>query len=262
MELHHKVYENSSTKNTLFILHGLLGSADNWHTYSRKMSQYLRVVTVDQRNHGKSPRTETMSYPEMAEDLRQLIRNKFQDASEIYLLGHSMGGKTVMTFAQLFPEELHKLIVVDISPAGHQVGYHQIIFEALEQVPLEQITRRSEADAYLKNYIPNFAIRQFLLKGLAWNSQEQKFEWRFNLPVLRKEYQKILAEVPFKKPFQKPTLFVKGNRSDYITEAYIPLIKKYFPGAEIVGIPNAGHWVHAEAFEEFFSITRNFLLKN
>ncbi len=258
MELYHKVYENEKNKNTLFILHGLLGSADNWHTYSRKMSQYLRVVTIDQRNHGKSPRTETMSYPEMASDLKELVE-KFSNAPEIYIMGHSMGGKTAMTFAQLFPELLQKLIVVDISPAGHQIGYHQIIFNALKQVPLESIQRRSEADVFLRKYIESFAIRQFLLKGLFWNSEIKKFQWRFNLPVLEKEYQKILAEVPFVHPFEKPALFVKGNRSDYITKTHIPLIMKYFPTAKIVGIEGAGHWVHAEAFQEFFKITYEFL---
>ncbi len=260
LKLNHKIYESPIKDKTLFILHGLLGSLDNWHTYASNMSAYMRVIAVDQRNHGRSPRSDEMNYKVMAEDLKLLVE-EYRPTGQIFLLGHSMGGKTVMTFAQLFPELLDKLIVVDIAPKRYEVGYHKFILETLKRVPLDGIKRRSEADKYLQPYIPNFAIRQFLLKGLIWNQQENKFEWKTNLDVIMKEYKNILEGVPFVRPFLKPTLFVKGNKSDYIKDEDIPIIKKYFPNAKIVGIDNAGHWVHAEAFREFFNITKDFLLE-
>lgn len=80
------------------ILHGLFGFSDNWQTQAKKFSAYYRVILVDLRNHGHSPWSPDFSYLLMTEDLTKLFQKL--DLQQVILLGHSMGGKVAMHFAQ------------------------------------------------------------------------------------------------------------------------------------------------------------------
>ena len=164
----------------LIILHGLFGSLDNWMSHARKLAESYSVYLIDQRNHGKSPHSDSWDYPIMAEDLYHLM-----DQEGIYtshILGHSMGGKTAIQFAMQHPERIDKLIVADMGVKAYSPHHTQII-EALNAVDLDEVDSRQAVDALLESRIPNPGIRQFLLKGLGRNGEEG-FAWKFNLKVL------------------------------------------------------------------------------
>ncbi|MEZ4830269.1 MAG: alpha/beta fold hydrolase [Bacteroidia bacterium] len=240
----------------LIILHGLFGSLDNWVTHARSLADDFTVITVDQRNHGRSPHAERWDYPAMAEDLATLM-----DQSGIYqahLLGHSMGGKTVMQFASDFPERINRLVVADMAPKAYP-PHHNEILSTLNRIDVHTLSSRQEADAQLATGIPETAVRQFLLKSLGRN-EDLSFEWKFNLRVISRDYANILAPVKLHAPFPNPTLFVSGSRSAYVQPEDMPEIKEYFPQVIFRTIPNAGHWLHADQPELFIQEVRNFLL--
>jgi pimeloyl-ACP methyl ester carboxylesterase len=79
-----------------------------------------------------------------------------------------------------------------------------------------------------------------------------------NLPVLIDQYMEML-DFPSKGLFDGPTLFLKGEKSDYILPSDEENIFTLFPNAKIVPIKNAGHWVHAENPVDFISETSIFL---
>jgi pimeloyl-ACP methyl ester carboxylesterase len=173
------------------------------------------------------------------------------------LLGHSMGGKTVMEFSMRFPEMIDKLIVVDIAPVSYEV-HHYTIIEALKSVPLADVESRKEAEGYLTKYISDFGTRQFLLKNLYWE-QKNRLGWRFNLEVLANKIVPISEYSIAKGQFNKETLFIAGSKSDYIVQDYFSQIKAKFPAYELEVIEGAGHWVHAEKMSEFSKVVLNFL---
>ena len=70
------------------------------------------VYLIDLRNHGRSPHSKEMSYDLMAEDLLELIQQ--ENINSPIILGHSMGGKAALLFAEKYPKYLDKLIVADI----------------------------------------------------------------------------------------------------------------------------------------------------
>ena len=125
MILHFQEYGNGPP---LVILHGLLGSLDNWHTLSKIFASPFRVLAVDQRNHGKSPHSDVFTYDAMAEDLNELLDHlKIPSA---HLLGHSMGGKTAMQFALSNPSRVERLVVVDMAPREYP-RLHDELLDAL-----------------------------------------------------------------------------------------------------------------------------------
>jgi esterase len=252
MKLH---YRTIGEGQPLFILHGLFGSADNWQTLGKKFAEKYKVYFVDQRNHGHSPHSDEFSYELMVEDFHELVMDLGQ--KNINIIGHSMGGKTVIGFAAKYPEMINKMVVADISHKGYPM-HHDHILEGLNAIDLTVTKSRGDAEKKLEEYIPQFGVRQFLLKNLYWVEAGVQLGWRINLPVLNREISKILIEIPFDK-IDVQTLFIRGELSNYILESDYPAIAQKFPNSEIYTIHGAGHWVHAEAPEEFYATVIDFL---
>lgn len=252
MKLHYRKIGDSG--QPLFILHGLFGSSDNWQTLAKKFSENYTVYLVDQRNHGRSPHSIEFSYDLMISDFAELIDDLELD--KINLLGHSMGGKTAIGFAAEYPELIDKLIVVDISYKQYPM-HHEQILEGLKAIDLDIIKTRGAADKKLSEHIDNFAIRQFLLKNLYWESKGQ-LGWRINIPVLSNEIEKIIEEIYFRNIDSK-TLFIRGELSNYILDNDYNEIKQKFPNSSITTIKDVGHWVHAESPELFYTTIIKFL---
>lgn len=254
LELHFKALGQGEP---LIILHGLFGMLDNWQTLGSALSERNMVYLVDQRNHGRSPHAPQMSYPLMAEDLIHLMNR--EGISSATLLGHSMGGKTAMQAAIEFPERIKGLIVADIAPKGYPPG-HDEIFEALYTIDLSAVSYRSDAEKILLDKIESFSVRQFLLKNLQRN-KDGSYSWKMNLDVLRDDYAQIRGPVS-SETYNGPTIFIRGDRSDYILDDDWPAIQDQFPMAKLETIEEAGHWVHADQPDELLKLVNNFILLN
>lgn len=240
----------------LLILHGFLGMSDNWKTLGRQFSEEgFQVHLIDQRNHGRSPHSDDFNYTLLAKDIDEYCKEHHLE--KCVLLGHSMGGKVAMLTAGFFPDLLEKLIVVDIAPK-YYAPHHQQILKGLKAVDEASLSSRSEAENLLSEYVSDPGVKLFLLKNLYWKSKE-KLALRLNLGGLVKNIDAVGEALPEDVLFHKPALFIKGERSDYITKEDEVLIQKHFSAAQIVSIPNAGHWVHAEDKEAFFAAVMQFV---
>ena len=244
MQLNFKTYGSGPA---LLILHGLFGSLDNWVSHARHLQEHFTVYLIDQRNHGKSPHSNEWSYEVMAEDLLKLMED--EGIYQGHLLGHSMGGKTVMQFAALYPEYIDKLIVADMAPHAYPPQHTEII-KSLTELPLDQFDNRPDIDKWLMPRIPEVGIRLFLLKNLKRNGEEG-FAWKFNLPVIRKNYDRVLEVIEFPQPFESPTLFIHGGKSPYVQVSDYENIQQDFPQATFTCLPESGHWLHADSPEAF-----------
>jgi len=238
------------------ILHGFLGMSDNWKTLAKRFSgQGFEVHLVDQRNHGRSFHDANFNYEVMAEDLNHYC--KHYGLEEIIVLGHSMGGKTAMLFAAEYPQMVSNLIVADISPRFYPI-HHDAILEGLSELDFDLIKTRKEADETLSKFISEFGIRQFLLKNVYWVEKE-KLGLRVNLEVLKELVEEVGEAFPLHSKYDKETLFLRGDRSEYIGLEDETVIKRHFPKAKIVTISNAGHWLHAENPDDFYEVVMQFI---
>ncbi|QXP80129.1 MULTISPECIES: alpha/beta fold hydrolase [Winogradskyella] len=238
------------------ILHGFLGMGDNWKTLARQFSESnFEVHLVDQRNHGRSFHSDDFDYELLAEDLKAYCQTN--NLEDIVLLGHSMGGKTAMLFAAKYPELVRKLIVADISPRYYPV-HHDAILEGLSQLDFSEIKTRGAADKVLSNYVTDTGTRMFLLKNLYWVEKGQ-LGLRINLKSLKENVSEVGEALPVHATFNKDTLFLRGDRSEYIAQADEAVIHRHFPNAKIITISNAGHWLHAENPKDFYAAVMNFV---
>jgi pimeloyl-ACP methyl ester carboxylesterase len=240
----------------LLILHGLFGSATNWTGIARRLAAGRRVFALDLRNHGRSPWSDAVGYAAQAEDLDRFIRR--HEIAPATLLGHSMGGKTAMALALREPDLVARLIVVDVAPAAYPpvLGAYA---EAMRAIDPRRLARRAEADALLAERIPEAPIRSFLLQNLV--AGPEGLGWRLNLDALAAGMAEIsgFPALPPAARYDGPTLFIRGERSDYVEARHEPAIRERFPRAEIVTIAGAGHWVHAERPDAFLEAVERFL---
>ena len=254
MILHSKVL--GSSKNKIIILHGFLGSLDNWITFSKKISENdFEVHLLDQRNHGKSFHSNEFNYELMVKDLHEYM-SKF-NINSVSIIGHSMGGKTAMLFSLIYPDLVEKLIVVDILPVSYNKSY-DLIFDSLLSINLKQIKSRNEFNLHLKKYFDDHGFILFLSKNLK-RSLDGGFEYKSNIKILRKTYSNVTSSINFHKEYRKGVLFIKGENSDYIDSENLKITSKLFPKYKLTEIKNAGHWIHHENPDDFFSICLNYL---
>lgn len=240
----------------LMILHGLFGFSDNWQSHAKKLAEYYRVILVDLRNHGHSPWSDEFSYDLMAGDIFELCEDL--NLNDFILVGHSMGGKVAMNFAQKHEELLDKLVVVDIGIKEYPM-HHEHILAGIHSVDLPNISARRQAEEQMSAHIDSEGIKQFLLKNLFWK-EKGVLAWRMNVDVLEREMPNILSALD-QVEVSVPTLFIRGALSNYILDEDIESIENMFIDTEIVTIENAGHWVHAEAANEFLESLLSFCLR-
>lgn len=253
MKLH---YRELGSGQPFLILHGLFGYSDNWQSHAKKLAEYYRVILIDQRNHGHSDWSDEHTYGAMADDLWELVEDL--QLSKIILMGHSMGGKTVMHFAQKHSDVIDKLIVVDMGIKSYPMHHNQIL-DGLYAIELKPGLTRGEAETQLAQHVDSVGVRQFLLKNLYWKEKGQ-LAWRMNLEVLHREMPRILDALP-EGEVMTQTLFIRGALSNYILEEDFDEIEEQFPDSTIVTIENAGHWVHAEQPESFIQTVLEFCLR-
>ena len=240
----------------LIILHGLFGMLDNWQALAKEFACFFETHIIDLRNHGRSFHANQHNYELMSEDLLSYLNAYNLD--EVSLIGHSMGGKVAMTFACMYPESVEKLVVVDIVPKYYP-PHHQEILSGLNAVEQAKIKSRKEADQILSQYFSESAMRQFLLKNLYWRSSTE-LTFKFNLKVLSDQIENVGQALYVDALFDKQTLFIVGQESNYIKETDVELIEAHFTDFEIVEIPKSGHWVHAENPDQFFDKVSRFLI--
>lgn len=247
-------YQQSGSGKHIILIHGLFGSLENLNMVAKGLNEHFTVTNVDVRNHGLSFHQNNMEYAELAQDIIDTLDHLAIDTCSI--LGHSMGGKIAMQVALDFPERIEKLIVADIAPVKYP-EHHNRIIEGLMSLDLVNLTSRKEADSQLSQYVEEAGVRQFLLRNIA--KTDDALTFKCNLAFIAQCYPQIVAGYQGTKTFNKPTLFIKGGDSQYITAEHQSTILKHFPQSKAKIIQGAGHWLHAEKTIAFNKIVNDFI---
>lgn len=255
MQLFYRTYGKGKP---FIILHGLFGISDNWVSFAKKIAKLdYQVYLLDQRNHGQSPHSPNFNYLALVDDLFEFIDEHELDNAVI--LGHSMGGKVAMRFALENPDYLSKLIVVDISLRQYPPrDYHLKVIRAMKKVDFSMVKNRKEVETVLAEDIESTRIRQFIMKNL-YRKEKNELAWRMCLDAIANNLDEMFDGIDAERPLEKPTLIVRGGKSDYVLDSDLPPLKIAFPLSEIKTIPNATHWVHAEEPDLFYKYVVEFL---
>ena len=240
----HSVRFEKSAAPALVLLHGLLGSSRNWGTIGRALQQRFDVHVLDLRNHGNSPHAESMRWSELCGDLRDYFAAA--GLTDIVLVGHSLGGKIAMRYAAEYPEQVRKLVIVDIAAKAYP-PYHDQEFRAMKSVAVNELASRKEAEAMLAPLVTDWAMRQFLLTNLVRDEATGAFRWQANIEALHASLPHIRQNSLLATDrYHGPVLLVRGAKSNFIEDGDAEEMRHWFPKLREVIVPKAGHNVHVE----------------
>ena len=250
-------FRKSGSGQPVVILHGLFGLSDNWVTFARQLGEHYAVYVPDLRNHGQSPHSTVFDFSSLENDITELVEEIGSD--RIFLIGHSLGGKTAMFFALHHPEIVRKLVVVDISlRKSPPDSEHQLLLNAMMDVDFSEANSRSDVEKQLQQTVKSQKLRQFLMKNVYWRDRHS-LDWRLNLRAINENLMSVFEGVDVSGSYPGPALFIRGGSSEYVRDSDLDDLKMKFPGSELETIANASHWVHADAPGEFYSLVKNFL---
>jgi esterase len=241
--LYHQIFKHDDTSPWIILIHGLFGNSDNLSVIRRHLQNQYNIITIDLPDHGQSAHTDEFTLPNCVSSLIALLDELALNS--VHLIGHSLGGKVAMLTALSFPQRVRSLIVLDIAPVVY-TPHHNSVFLGLNNVDLETVTQRKDAEQQMSQYIIEPSTRQFLLKSL-YKDEDQHWHWRFNLSGLEHNYNAIkIFPAPKDSQYNGPVTFIKGANSDYLLPEHQSTIAKYFPKAKAKVVENTGHWLHAE----------------
>lgn len=240
----------------VIFLHGMGDSRHAWNGMYQNIPilTHRKACVYDARNHGDSGWNDTLNVDVLAEDLGHFIdKLKIERAT---LVGHSMGGLTVMKFALNNPSKVDRLLIEDISVAGIPKPAMQFITsmvgimgKSISLVPksADEETAKKIIVDYFKEVI-NQAPPENLLNRFPVHQKDGVWQWKCNFEAIQKalaEHDKTLALNP-QGQFDGKALFIYGKLSFFGVGDHEEDIRKHFPKAEFFGVEGAGHDVHSE----------------
>ena len=251
------VYRVGPDPAEIVFLHGLLGQGRNWFTIAKGLAPTSGLL-VDLPHHGRSGRSRPITYPDLAEEVADLLTDSGTVHRPVTLVGHSMGGKVAMSIALAYPGLVGRLVVVDIAPAQVDPAGFGPYLDAMLAIDLDRLEDRQQAEQQLMAAAPDPTVRGFLLQNL--RRSQQGWFWSANLTGQRAALDQIGGwQTPTGPAYDGPVLWLAGQQSTYVRREQLPQMRALFPRVRLVTVKNAGHWVHADQPQVTIDLLRRFL---
>jgi esterase len=246
------------------VLHGITGHARTWDDEARLLGERYRVLVLDQRGHGDTDPASDGDYSDAAL-LADLVA--FVDAlglRRLSLVALSLGGRVAINFAGSHPGRVERLVVVDIGPEIATVGRARV--GALMANAPERFASVDEVVSYLRSNAPLYteamlrhraehAVRPLPEGGLGW-----KYD-RALRDMIRQGRMRAPADLwPQWRAITCPTLLVRGELSDVLSEEITKRMLDDQPRARLALVAGAGHTVPGDQPAAFQALLREFLL--
>ena len=252
----------------VILIHGLTGSLGTWDRVAEFLSHNYRVIAYDQRGHGQTPAVgENYSNATMANDLRGLL--DLLGIQRAHIIGHSMGGRTAMQFARLFPDRVRSVVIEDM----HMMGRRSALPDNLElsrklaQLP-ESYPSPAKAHASLAEIL-GFEASEDLISHRLKRQPDGRYRLNYKPQVgVLYEVQGLQEDLtPALSAVQAPLMFLRADK--LLTEdgsEILPVlwgkgvdhIRANRPEAIIRLVPGSNHGIHDSQFDDYMMRVREF----
>ena len=225
------------------LVHGAGGSHATWTRQLEGLAETARVIALDLPGHGRSSGEGCPVVAEYAASVRAFIRGL--NAGPVILGGHSMGGAVTLTIALEAPELLRGVLLVG---TGARLRVFPRLFELMDK-------DYGEAVDFIQGYGWSPAAAPALLAG----GRVAMLETR--PAVTRADFTgcnrfDLMARI---NEIRQPALVIVGDDDQLTPPKYSEYMAKQIPGARLVRIPRAGHYVPLEQPDQVNAAIRSFL---
>lgn len=245
-------------------LHGLMGYLNNWGSIVKGLEPTEQCLVFDQRGHGQSIKpAQGYSPQDYAEDLHKITEEL--GWKKFILVGHSMGGRNALCFAQTYPEKILKLVIEDIGPESSLEG-HLYYEKLLASIPTPFASKAQAREFFEQKFQSAFQTKEdpkvlsaFLLANLQ-ETQGGVVDWKFSSSAMVESARLGRRQDAWDwiRDLKVPTLWIRGEKSKELSPESLEKILSLNHLIQGVVIPQAGHWVHSENKEAFLKAIKSF----
>ena len=259
LRFHYREWPNPGAQ-ALVLLHGFTGHARSWDSFAADMRANYHVYALDQRGHGDSAWTDDYSPDAMVEDVQRWVTAL--GLKQFVLLGLSMGGRNAYQFAATHPEDVERLVIVDIGPEIATAGATRIqtgvrasdVFatpeEALERA--RAANPRADEAENLNRTLNNLMLQE----NGSWTFRYDRGLRDGTRPLARPDGGDAWGMLP---KIEAPTLLIRGELSDVLAPEVAERMLKEIPDCKFAVVPGAGHSIPLESPQGFLEAARTFL---
>lgn len=256
---HYREWPNPGAQ-ALVLLHGFTGHARTWDSFAAAMQEGYHVYALDQRGHGDSSWTEDYSVDAMVADMDRFARAL--GLRRFALLGLSMGGRTAYHYAGTHPEEVERLVIVDIGPDIHPAGATRISTGVQASdvfaTPDEAVARAGQANPNADPQESEHRVRNnlMLLEDGTWTFRYDRALRSGERPLQRPDSAAAWALL---EKITAPTLLIRGEVSDVLAPETAEKMMKTIRDCRFAEVPGSGHSIPLERPAGFLEAVRTFL---
>ncbi len=274
LRLHYVDWGNDDAPPMLMI-HGGRDHCRNWDWVAEALRDDYHIIAPDLRGHGDSAWMIGGGYTQIdyVYDIAQLLHQTAMNP--VTILAHSLGGSIALAYAGLFPETVHKLVVIEgLGPSP------QLIRQRVEQPIADRLhawvsdlrkqsgrmPRRypSLEDAYERMQSENPHLTEAQARHLTIHGSNQNedgtYSWKFDnyvrafppIGLEPRQQQELWSRITC------PTLLFRGTES-WASDPEADGRASHFQNVRVENVSGAGHWVHHDQLDEFLRLTREFL---
>ena len=262
VKLHHLDWGNHG-RHPVVLVHGVRLHAHVWNDFSRRFGDRYHVLAIDQRGHGDSEWGHEDSYhlEEFYSDLRAVIKER--GLKRFTLIGHSLGGMVSMLYAHRHPEDLERLVLVDITAGRPPVPEGTDLSRISETPPPGDFDSPEKAIDYLAKIMsmaPKDLVEESVHHGIR-RTTSGRYTWKYDPALLRGK--RPTASMPdlwqLVSEIHTPTLLQYGAKSRVVTRDLAEKMQKVMPRCRVECIEQAGHALFTDRPDEFAASIERFL---
>ncbi len=241
----------------MILLHGLCGNAHYWDFFALNMRNDYHVLALDQRGHGDSGWAESYGPRDYALDLDDFVAKL--GLQQMVLVGHSIGGINAVIYAARHPDQVTKLVIIDIGPEIRAAGAERILRQ-WDSVP-EAFGSMEEAIRYLKQAEPRYSddFVQNQIKHALRQNEQGKLKFKYDRALHRTELRSPEWLWEYLEQVICPTLVMHGMESDMLLPGTAKRVGDTLAFGQVVDIDGASHSVPGDNPEAFELAVRKFL---
>jgi esterase len=256
LELHYAEWGDAASP-PMVLLHGFMAHARTWDLFAADLARDYRVLAVDQRGHGDSSPAPDGKY---GTEYYVGDFERFVDAVGLrtfVLVGMSMGGRNSMVYASRHPEQVERLVIVDIAPEAPPP------FSPRADAPKDPgvFDRPEQVADFLRGQdpYPPEDYRQAVARHSVRQREDGKYVWKWD-PGLRGGPSPVAGDLwPALRAITCPTLVVRGDESPILPRFLADRMIEELRDGRLVEAPRSGHPVQEDNAPVLIAAVREFL---